>query len=108
MNINDKTAETSGMQPAAKAPQRLQYIDAMRGTAMLLIVFGHLVWSYHASIDEWASDIYTTGEMASIRSFTNFIQLPMFFLVSGFVLSRNPLTYKSLRGGYFSCVNSGN
>lgn len=54
---------------------RLNYIDALRGLAILFIVFGHIpMYCYH-----------TGDEFTSIRSFTSLVQLPIFFFVSGFV-----------------------
>ena len=55
--------------------KRLDYIDALRGLAILFIVFGHIpMYCYH------------TGEaFTSYRSFTSLVQLPIFFFVSGFV-----------------------
>lgn len=56
--------------------KRLDYIDALRGLAILFIVFGHIpMYCYHIG------DTFT-----SCRSFTSLVQLPIFFFVSGFVL----------------------
>lgn len=55
--------------------KRLDYIDALRGLAILFIVFGHIpMFCYHTG------DTFT-----SCRSFTSLVQLPIFFFVSGFV-----------------------
>lgn len=55
--------------------KRLDYIDALRGLAILFIVFGHIpMYCYHTG------DTFT-----SCRSFTSLVQLPIFFFVSGFV-----------------------
>lgn len=54
---------------------RLHYIDALRGLAIILIVFGHIpMYCYQVG-----------GDFTSIRSFTSLAQLPIFFFVSGFV-----------------------
>lgn len=61
---------------------RMQYIDAMRGVAILLIIYGHI-------------SLYCYGDYrgaVSIRPLTHLIQLPMFFFISGFVTSLKPLT----------------
>lgn len=55
--------------------KRFDYIDALRGLAILFIVFGHIpMYCYHIG-----------DEFTSIRSFTSLVQLPVFFFVSGFV-----------------------
>lgn len=56
---------------------RVEYIDAMRGFTMLLVVFGHIIlYGYHES-------------EATIVSFNNAsltFYLPLFFFLSGFIL----------------------
>lgn len=55
--------------------KRFEYIDALRGLAILFIVFGHIpMYCYH-----------TDETFTSCRSFTTLVQLPIFFFVSGFV-----------------------
>ena len=66
--------------------KRLEYIDAMRGIAILFIVFGH-IQTYCYGI--------ASGHLSSFRALTSLLQLPMFFFVSGFVF--NP--QKMLTGG---------
>lgn len=66
--------------------KRLDYIDALRGLAILFIVFGHIpMYCYHTG------DTFT-----SCRSFTSLVQLPIFFFVSGFVFRIKDF---SIRGG---------
>lgn len=66
--------------------KRLEYIDAMRGIAILFIVFGH-IQTYCYGI--------TSEHLSSFRALTSLLQLPMLFFVSGFV--SNP--QKMLTGG---------
>lgn len=66
--------------------KRLEYIDAMRGIAILFIVFGH-IQTYCYGI--------TSEHLSSFRALTSLLQLPMFFFVSGFAF--NP--QKMLTGG---------
>lgn len=66
--------------------KRLEYIDAMRGFAILFIVFGHIPLYCYGIADE---------QLSSFRALTSLLQLPMFFFVSGFVF--NP--QKMLTGG---------
>lgn len=55
--------------------QRFDYIDALRGLAILFIVFGHIpMYCYH-----------TGDNFTSYRNLTSLVQLPIFFFVSGFV-----------------------
>ena len=58
--------------------KRLEYIDAMRGFAILFIVFGHIPLYCYGIADE---------QLSSFRALTSLLQLPMFFFVSGFVLN---------------------
>lgn len=61
--------------------QRLQYIDALRGIAVMLIVFSHIA-------------LYSYGDYGGAESFrplTTTIQLPLLFFVSGFVFTSRPL-----------------
>lgn len=66
--------------------KRLEYIDAMRGFAILFIVFGHIPLYCYGIADE---------QLSSFRALTSLLQLPMFFFVSGFVL----IPQKMLNGG---------
>lgn len=66
--------------------KRLEYIDAMRGIAILFIVFGHIQTYCYGIASE---------HLSSFRALTSLLQLPMFFFVSGFVF--NP--QKMLTGG---------
>lgn len=62
--------------------KRIAYIDAMRGIAILFIVFGHIpLYCYGVS----------ERPIPSFRTFTSLVQIPMFFFVSGFVLSERML-----------------
>ena len=69
--------------------KRLEYIDAMRGFAILFIVFGHIPLYCYGIADE---------QLSSFRALTSLLQLPMFFFVSGFVL--NPQKMLNGGGGY--------
>ena len=58
--------------------KRFEYIDAMRGIAILFIVFGHIsLFCYGVNIEN----------LSSYRGLTSLLQLPMFFFVSGFVFN---------------------
>ena len=64
-------------QPTNQPTKRLEYVDAMRGITMIMVVFSHVItWCY--------------GELeSSINSFNSFFilfRMPLFFFVSGFVL----------------------
>ena len=75
--------------------KRLEYIDAMRGFAILFIVFGHIPLYCYGVANE---------QLSSFRALTSLLQLPMFFFVSGFVI--NP--EKMLNGGVkYGVQNSG-
>jgi len=63
--------------------KRLDYIDVMRGMAMLLVVFGHIPLYCYGVHGE---------DFPSFRWFTSMVQLPVFFFVSGYVLGEKMLT----------------
>ena len=58
--------------------KRLEYIDVMRGFAILFIVFGHIPLYCYGITNE---------QLSSFRALTSLLQLPMFFFVSGFVIN---------------------
>lgn len=63
--------------------KRFEYIDAMRGIAILFIVFGHIpLYCYGIG----------TEELSSFRKFTSMVQIPLFFFVSGFLFKIKPLS----------------
>ena len=66
--------------------KRLEYIDAMRGFAIIFIVFCHIPFYCYGIADE---------QLLSFRALTSMLQLPMFFFVSGYVLNSE----KMLNGG---------
>ncbi len=54
------------------AANRIRYIDAMRGTTMLLVVYGHVM--YHS-----------LGITDVITHFTASVRMPAFFFISGYI-----------------------
>lgn len=65
---------------------RIEYLDAIKGVAILFIVYGHIpMYSYG---EGWT-------ELASFRPMTSLVQLTMFFFVSGFLFNSE----KMLIGG---------
>jgi len=64
--------------------KRIEYIDAMRGFTMILVVFAHIsFYAYH-------EDIITFG-----RAFLQF-RMPLFFFISGFILYKHERVWTSL------------
>lgn len=75
-------------QPTTTA-KRFEYIDAMRGFTMLLVVLGHVImYSYHES-----EETIVTFNQAIIC-----FLMPLFFLISGFVF------YKATRVWYLEMI----
>lgn len=65
---------------------RIYYLDAIKGIAILFIIYGHIpMYSYG---EGWT-------ELASFRPMTSLVQLTMFFFVSGFLFNSE----KMLIGG---------
>lgn len=52
--------------------QRVEYIDAMRGFAIILVVIGHLIQTYYC-------DVYSNAIFRVIYS----CHMPLFFFISG-------------------------
>ena len=63
--------------------KRIEYIDALRGFTMFLVVFQHIA-SYCWQIDE---------KGISIHDYMMQIRMPMFFFISGFVLYKSSVVW---------------
>lgn len=75
---------------------KIKYIDAMRGFVMLLVVYSHILYYGYAS--SFSSDISMGGEcFLSFHSLSVIYMVPLFFVISGFMLSKNIIL------GTFSC-----
>ena len=70
--------------------KRFDYIDALRGLAILFIVFGHIPVCSH----------YVGENFLSCRNFTSLVQLPIFFFVSGFVFRIKNISNVSVGGNF--------
>lgn len=74
--------------------KRLEYIDAMRGLAMLLVVIGHImIFSFHHTNNNYLYAILNDG-----------LELPLFFLISGF-FSYKPIEAWN-RGGVAATIRN--
>lgn len=58
----------------AKKKHRLEYVDAARGIAILLVIAGHLIQDYHAD-----------GNNCRVLWFICSFHMPLFFAVSGYI-----------------------
>lgn len=65
------------------ATKRIEYIDAMRGFTMFLVVFMHTA--------QWC-----LNSEAPIHGYLSLIRMPMFFLISGFVLYKAGVTWDAM------------
>lgn len=65
---------------------RYEYIDALRGIAILFIVFGH--------IPMFCYGLPEAAQLSSFRAFTSMVQLPLFFFISGFLFSTKTIFNK--------------
>ena len=68
-------------QPAQDAKQRIQWIDAARGLAMILVVLGHITQKYYR---QDISAEYTYIVYKVIYSF----HIPLFMMISGYMFHR--------------------
>lgn len=66
-----------------KPTKRIEYIDALRGFTMFLVVFQHIA-SFCWQID---------GKGISIHDYMMQIRMPMFFFISGFVLYKSSVVW---------------
>lgn len=66
---------------------RYEYIDALRGVAILFIVFGH--------IPMFCYGLPEAAQLSSFRAFTSMVQLPLFFLFPVFLFSAKTIFNKS-------------
>lgn len=66
-----------------KTTGRIEYIDALRGFTMLLVVFSHVV----------ASCWHTANLGISLNDFFTQVRMPMFFFISGFVLYKESVVW---------------
>lgn len=55
---------------------RIEYIDALRGFTMILVVFSHIIeFCYH-----WSSEVFSYNDIFIL------FRMPLFFFISGFIL----------------------
>ena len=67
----------------AQSGKRIEYIDALRGFTMLLVVFHHVV-----------TYCWRIGELhISVNEFLMQVRMPMFFFISGFVLYKSGVVW---------------
>lgn len=78
---------------------RYEYIDALRGIAILFIVFGH--------IPMFCYGLPKAAQLSSFRAFTSMVQLPLFFFISGFLFSIKTVFNKSGGGKNWIHIQKG-
>ena len=64
---------------------RIEYIDALRGFTMLLVVFGHVV----------TFSLCTANQGISLNDYFTQVRMPMFFFISGFVLYKASVVWNA-------------
>ena len=77
---------TNNVQSGKSGTKRIEYIDALRGFTMFLVVFSHV-----ASTCLHCLPISAT----SVHYFFAQVRMPMFFLISGFVLYKHDVAWNS-------------
>ena len=78
-----KEMSNSSGKGSLDAGGRIQYIDALRGFTMILVVFQHIAtYCWHIN-----------DKGISIHDYLMQIRMPMFFFISGFVLYRSSVTW---------------
>ena len=82
------------------ATKRIEFIDAMRGFTMLLVVYGHIIFFSYS--DSFSADFALGGgKLLSFSSLTNAMQMPLFFFISGFILYKNDFEWTLPASGKF-------
>ena len=66
-------------------PKRIEFIDAMRGFTMFLVVLMHVAAR--------SFNVYGYSDTPSFHSFFFLVRMPMFFLISGFVLYKDEVVW---------------
>lgn len=64
--------------------KRIEYIDAMRGFTMLLVVYSHIL--FYGYTTSFCNDISMGGEFLSFNALFIQFRMPLFFFISGFIL----------------------
>ena len=80
--MNQNTVKTMNTHPKASTG-RIEYIDAMRGFTMLLVVVNHVVTYCLGSANQGIS----------LNDFFSQVRMPMFFFISGFVLYKDSVVW---------------
>ena len=76
------------LQPSSSKPTngsstgRIEYIDALRGFTMLLVVFNHI-----------AKYSFEVTGIPSFHQYLTQVRMPMFFFISGFVLYKSGVVW---------------
>ena len=83
MNLSRLNHQGTSEAPINAKPERIQYIDALRGFTMILVVF------YHVSQFCW----HVCGKGISIQDYLVQVRMPMFFFISGFVLYKESVVW---------------
>ena len=73
---------TATQQPSVKQSGRIEYIDALRGFTMLLVVFNHV-----------AMYCFSVKGVPSFHDYLTQVRMPMFFFISGFVLFKRGVVW---------------
>ena len=76
MTITQETVPTT---------KRIEYIDALRGFTMFLVVFMHVA--------DWCLNVNGGTVEYSFHRYLGLVRMPMFFLISGFVLYKEGVTW---------------
>lgn len=72
-------------QDTLSTTKRIEYIDALRGFTMFLVVFMHVA--------DWCLNVNGSTVEYSFHRYLGLVRMPMFFLISGFVLYKEGVTW---------------
>lgn len=80
--------------------KRIEFIDAMRGFTMLLVVYTHIIFFsyYNSGFDDLS---YGGGKLLSFNALFVTFRMPLFFFISGFILFKKDFEWTLLASGKF-------
>lgn len=74
--------------------KRIEYIDAMRGFAMILVVYSHILFFGYSH--SFGNDFSLGGDnFLSFNSLFILFRMPLFFFISGFILYKNDFEWNT-------------
>lgn len=79
--------------------KRIEYLDAMRGVTMLLVVYSHILYfGYSGAFNNMTIE---EGDFLTYNEVFTLFRMPLFFFISGFVLFKQDFSWSAAESGKF-------